>query len=141
FLGNNQGNITLAWDFPKSGTAVDPPSGVTAPANLIPALQNANYDFTVFENGLTQFNSLLKGLLKNEVLGKLPLIDPGLSLDTGFMGILQTSLYNALKGAIDKNNGIDSIQLRTDLNNAAQTALASILVPNTLQVTTQPGSS
>src|SRR5207237_1750213 len=116
--------------------AADPPSGVTAPANLIPALQSADYDFTVLENGITQFNSVLKGLLKNEVLGKLPLIDPQINLDTGFMGILQTSLFNALKAAIDNNHGLDSSQLRIDLNTAAQSALGSILVSNSLQVST-----
>src|SRR6185295_5037222 len=84
FLGNNQGNVTVAWSFPKESPADYPPMGVSAPEELIPALQSLPYDFGVFEDGISEFNTLLEQMLQNDAFGKLPLVQGEMDLDGGF---------------------------------------------------------
>jgi hypothetical protein len=133
FLGNNQGNVTVDWDFPQQTAAVAPT--VTAPANLIPALQSVPYDFAVFEDGISQFNAVLAQTLQTDALGKLPLVQGGLDLDGGFVGTLKTQFLNAVTTAINNRGGVDSTQLRQDLSTAVQTVFGSKLV-GTPQVST-----
>ena len=72
--GVPQGNVTVTWAFPGASAAVAPT--VTAPATLGTALQSLPYNFTILTDGITEWNTRLKALLRSEILGKFPLISP-----------------------------------------------------------------
>ena len=135
--GVNQGNVTFDWAFPGANLPSAPT--VTAPADLIPSLQALPYNFTVYTDGIRDWNDQLERLLRYDVLGEFPLVQEGLDISGGFMGRLENQFLAAVQNAIAANNGTDSSQFRQDLFDAVQSALGSLLVSNTLEVS-QSGS-
>ncbi len=135
--GNNQGNVTIDWDFPGAGAAAAPT--ITAPPNLIPVLEAQPYNFALFVDGIRDWNDQFERLLSDEALGKLPLVKEGIDISSGFMGQLENQFLNAVQNTITANGGVDSTSFRQALDVAVQTALSGLLVNGTLQVS-QTGS-
>ncbi len=131
--GNDRGNVTVAWTVPASAAPLSPV--VTVPPDLIPTLESSPYDFSLLTEGIDLFNERLKALVRNEILSQFPLISQGVNIDSGFISRLETQFYSAVANAISTNGGVDSLQLRTDLFNNIQTALGTMLVSQSLQVT------
>ncbi len=130
--GNHQGDVTVHWVFPGPGAAAAP--NVTAPANLIPALQSLPFNFGVYTDGIRDWNEQLERLLRYDVLGQFPLVKEGLDISSGFMGRLENQFANAVQATIAAHGSVDSSQLRIDLFNAVRTALGPLLVDGSLQV-------
>ena len=129
--GNDRGDITVDWDFPKPAVA-DPI--VTAPADLIPTLQSLPYNFQILTDGIRDWTSQFEQLLSNEVLGNFPLIQAGVDVSGGFISALQNQFYNAVSSAISASGGGDSAQFRQNLYDAVNAALSTLLVVDTLSV-------
>ncbi len=130
--GNNVGNITVAWSFPGASAALPPL--VTAPANLIPALETLPYNFSLLTEGIDAWNVQLKKVLRENILGEFPLLREDIDVDMGFMTRLENQFVAAVQGTITTYGGVDSSAFRIALSQAIETALAPILVPNTLSV-------
>ncbi len=58
-----------------------------------------------------------------------------MNIDAGFINRLETQFYSAVANTISANGAVDSLQLRSDLFSNIQTALSSILVSGSLEVT------
>ncbi len=130
--GNNVGNVTVAWSFPGASAALPPL--VTAPANLIPALETLPYNFSLLTEGIDVWNIQLKKVLREKILGEFPLLREDIDVDMGFMTRLENQFLAAVEGTITTYGGVDSSAFRIALSQAIETALAPILVPNTLSV-------
>ncbi len=110
------------------------PPLVTAPPNLIPALETLPYNFSLLTEGIDTWNVQLKKVLRENILGEFPLLREDIDVDMGFMTRLENQFLAAVEGTITTYGGVDSSAFRIALSHAIETALAPILVPNTLSV-------
>ncbi len=130
--GVAQGNVTINWAFPGAGAATPPT--VTAPAALGTALQNLPYNFAILTDGISEWDTRLKDLLRKEILGKFPLVSDDINVDSGFISKLENQFLTAVQSAITTAGGVDSNNFRTSLYDKVNAALASLLVPSSLTV-------